>query len=72
VGFFFGSGAAALAFGVALLVAVFAVMFATLDDERGGEGGRPVEGAMCEDSGSERFSRGFLNIGEGVSHRRVS
>jgi hypothetical protein len=52
-----------LAFGVARLGAVFAAMFAMRDDERGGEGGRPVEGATCDVSGSARFSRGFLNIG---------
>jgi hypothetical protein len=53
-----------LAFGVAFLGAVFAAMAASLLGERGGEGGRPVEGARWDDSGSARFSRGFLNIAE--------
>ena len=51
-----------LAFGVACFGAVFAAMGAGLFEEWGGEGGRPVEGAKCDDSGNARFSRGFLNI----------
>jgi hypothetical protein len=51
-----------LAFGVTFFGAVFAAMAASLFEERGGEGGRPVEGARCDDSGKARFSRGFLNI----------
>jgi hypothetical protein len=37
-------------------------------DERGGEGGRPVEGVNRDSSGKDRFSRGFLNIRELVEH----
>jgi hypothetical protein len=51
---------------VAVLGVVFAAMGAYVFEERGGEGGRPVEGARCDDSGSVRFSRGFLNIGKGA------
>jgi hypothetical protein len=57
-----GSGAVVLALGVAFFAAVFAAMSATLCEERGGEGGRPIDGARCDVSGSVRFSRGFLNI----------
>lgn len=31
-------------------------------EERGGEGGRPIDGVNWEEEGSLRFSRGFLNI----------
>jgi hypothetical protein len=65
---FFGGGAFVLGLGAAFFVAVLAAMFASLDDERGGDGGRPVEGVNRDDSGSVRFSRGFLNIDRVVGH----
>jgi len=43
-------------------------MSATRDDERGGDGARPVDGVNRDDSGKERFSRGFLNIEEVIAH----
>jgi hypothetical protein len=54
--------------GAAFFAAVLAAMTASLDEERGGEGGRPVDGVNRDDSGSVRFSRGFLNIGRVVDH----
>jgi hypothetical protein len=58
---------------VAFFVVVFAAMVLVLFEERGGDGGRPVEGARWDDSGRIRFSLGFLNIEEGDSrcHWRV-
>ena len=61
---FGGSGSGAVfALGVPFFVVVLEVMAATLDEERGGEGARPVDGANREVSGRSRFSRGFLNMG---------
>ena len=57
-----------LGLGAAFFVAVLAAMSATRDDERGGDGARPVEGVNRDDSGKERFSRGFLNIEEIIAH----
>jgi len=62
---FFDGGPAVLAFGVPFLGADFAAMPAMRDEERGGEGARPVENANRADSGSVRLSRGFLNMEEG-------
>jgi len=61
---FFGSsgGAFVLGFGSVLFVVELVIMAVVLDGERGGEGARPVDGVTRDDSGSERFSRGFLNI----------
>ena len=58
----FGRGGVVFVLGAAFFVTVLAAIAATLDEERGGEGARPVEGANREVSGSSRFSRGFLNI----------
>jgi hypothetical protein len=57
-----------LALEAVFFMAVLAAISASLDDERGGEGGRPVEGVSRDDSGSVRFSRGFLNIGGVAEH----
>jgi hypothetical protein len=48
-----------VAFGVPCAVAA---MFIMPVEERGGEGGRPMDGATCDDLGRELFSLGFLNI----------
>jgi hypothetical protein len=56
-----------VAFGAALVVAG---MSASLVEQRGGEGGRPVEGARCDVSGRERFSLGLRNIRQCVSSQR--
>lgn len=58
----FGGGGAVFPLGVAFFVKVLAAMGATLDEERGGEGARPVDGATRAVLGSSRFSRGFLNM----------
>lgn len=50
-------------------LAAIAILFVGFDFERGGEGGRPSEGANCEDTGSLRFSRGFRNM-RGQLHGR--
>jgi hypothetical protein len=65
---FFGGGAFVFGFGAAFFVAVLVAMSAIRDDERGGEGARPVEGVNRDDSGRARFSRGFLNIGQVTEH----
>jgi hypothetical protein len=59
-------GGAGFAFGVAFVATRLAGMAAT-GDERSGEGGRPVDGGIRDESGSLSFSLGFLNIGE-VAH----
>ena len=58
----FGGGGAVFALGVDFFVTVLAAIAATLDEERGGEGARPVDGANRAGSGSLRFSLGFLNM----------
>jgi hypothetical protein len=58
-------------FGAAFFVAVLVAISAAGEDERGGEGGRPVEGVCRDSSGKERFSRGFLNIRKLVEHDHV-
>lgn len=58
----FLGAAEALGLGVALFADVVAMV--GVDDRWGGEGGRPVEGANRDASGSLRFCRGFLNIAQ--------
>jgi hypothetical protein len=59
----FGGGFFVLVLGVAFFVTVLAAMAAAiLDEEWGGDGARPVDGANREVSGSSRFSLGFLNM----------
>ena len=63
---FFGIGGADFVLGVAFVGVVFAGM-AVAGDEWSGEGGRPADGAIRDESGSLWFSLGFLNIG-GTAH----
>jgi hypothetical protein len=63
---FLGIDGAAFALVVAFGAAVLAGM-ATTGDERSGEGGRPAEGVIRDESGSLRFSLGFLNM-DGTAH----
>ena len=72
IGPFFGGGVFVLVLGDAFFGAVLMAMGAPLDEERGGEGGRPVDGVNRDVSGSVRFSRGFLNMGVGFQQRYVS
>ena len=58
----FGRSGAVFALGVAFFVTVLAAIAATFEEERGGEGARPMDGANRAGSGSSRFSLGFLNM----------
>ena len=60
-----------LDFDAGFFVATLVAMVALLDEERGGEGGRPVDGASLDVSGNVRFSRGFLNMRLAPQHGRV-